>query len=110
MEQFYAPLDFKRLYNLSGKIKSNKQIVTELQPYFSTYNSLNRHSIVTGTASILSSIRFNMNQKILASDKLILLDLSNLLENNAIIESENWDTESLQDTITSKSNFRFFIG
>lgn len=100
MEQFYAPLDFKKLYELSGKIKSNKQIVAELQHYFSTYKDLDSpKSILTETASILSSIRYTVNQKIVASDKLILLDLSNLLENNAIIESENWETETLQETV-----------
>jgi pyruvate,water dikinase len=28
-----------------------------------------------------------------------LIDISNLLENIAIIESENWDTETLQETV-----------
>ncbi|PQJ82303.1 PEP/pyruvate-binding domain-containing protein [Polaribacter glomeratus] len=100
MEQFYAPLDFKKLNDIAGKIKSNKKIVTELQNYFSNYKNLDSpKNILIETASILSSIRFTVSQKILASDKLILLDLSNLLETNAIIESENWETETLQETV-----------
>ncbi|WP_339661501.1 PEP/pyruvate-binding domain-containing protein [uncultured Polaribacter sp.] len=100
MALFYAPLDFKKLSDISGKIKSDKKIVAELQNYFSTYKDLNGpKSILEETASILSSIRYSVNQKMLASDKLILLDLSNILETNAIIESENWETTTLQETV-----------
>jgi pyruvate,water dikinase len=36
-----------------------------------------------------------------------LQDLSNLLENSAILESENWNTETLQETVDKLETLTF---
>ena len=100
MEQFYAPLDFNKIDKEVASLNGNLMVVEEIKN-FSTYYKSNKSSkkIVENSASILANIRGNILDFKSSKDRLKLLDISNQLENILLIETQNWQTESLAETI-----------
>ncbi|WP_405565832.1 PEP/pyruvate-binding domain-containing protein [Polaribacter sp. Asnod6-C07] len=100
MEQFYAPLDFNKIDKELASLNGNAMVVEEIKN-FSTYFNDNNSSkkIVENSASILANIRGTILEFKSAKDRLKLLDISNQLENILLIETQNWKTVNLEETI-----------
>lgn len=100
MEQFYAPLDFKKIDEEIANLKGNTYVIDEIKSFSKNYiNNNSSKKIVRNSANILADIRTNINDFKSSSDKLQLLDISNQIENMLLIEAQNWETETLQETI-----------
>ncbi len=100
MEQFYAPLDFKKIDEEVANLKGNTFVIDEIKNFSKNYSSNNSSKkIVRNSANILADIRLNINDFKSSKHKLQLLDISNQIENVLLIEAQNWETETLQETI-----------
>ncbi|PQJ78005.1 PEP/pyruvate-binding domain-containing protein [Polaribacter porphyrae] len=99
MEQFYAPLDFKKIDKEVASLQGNNMVIEQLKN-FSKYFNQNKSpkKIVENAASILANIRTNILDFKSTKDRLKLLDISNQLENVLLIETQNWETQTLQET------------
>ncbi len=101
MKQFYAPLDFKKIESEIENLDTNNIVIEEIKNFSKNYDT-NKSSqkIVEQTASILTNIRSTILDFKTAEERLKLLDLSNQLENILLIETQNWQTETLRETIS----------
>lgn len=100
MEQFYAPLDFKKIDSEVAGLSGNNMVIEEIKNFSKYFNDNNSSKkIVESSASIISNIRSNILSFKSSKDRLKLLDISNQFENILLIETQNWETETLQQTI-----------
>ncbi|WP_339885832.1 PEP/pyruvate-binding domain-containing protein [Polaribacter vadi] len=100
MEQFYAPLDFKKIDEEVANLKGNTFVIDEIKNFSKNYiNNNSSKKIVRNSANILADIRTNITDFKSSKHKLQLLDISNQIENVLLIEAQNWETETLQETI-----------
>ena len=100
MEQFYAPLDFNKIDKEIASLKGNAMVIEEIKNFSNYYkNNKSSKKIVENSASILANIRGNILDFTSSKDRLKLLDISNQLENILLIETQNWQTEDLAETI-----------
>lgn len=100
MDQFYAPLDFKKIDEEVANLKGNTFVIDEIKSFSENYiNNNSSKKIVRNSANILADIRININDFKSSKHKLQLLDISNQIENVLLIEAQNWETETLQETI-----------
>ena len=100
MEEFYSPLDFKGLENEISKINGNAFVLDEIKSFLKNHKETDSPKIIIQqSANILANIRMNITTFNSSKDRLQLLDLSNQLENILLIQSQNWETPTLEETI-----------
>ena len=100
MEQFYAPLDFTKIDNEIAAIKGKSIVIEQLKEFSKNFSKSNSaREMVENSAVILTSIRKDILRFQSSEDRLLLLDISNQLENVLLIETQNWQPETLQQTI-----------
>lgn len=100
MQKFYAPLDFKKMNDEVATIKSNAQVIEQLQTF--SQNLIDETSpkkIVANSSNILTLIRKDITKFSSSKEKLKLLDISNQLENVLLIQTQNWQPDTLAETI-----------
>lgn len=100
MQQFYAPLDFTKIDNEIASIKGKSIVTEQLKEFSKNFNKNNSaKKIVESSSIILTSIRKDILRFQSSEDRLLLLDISNQLENVLLIETQNWQPETLHQTI-----------
>ncbi|TXD61799.1 phosphoenolpyruvate synthase [Polaribacter sp. IC066] len=100
MELFYAPLNLKKIENELINLKGNNAVLEEIKSFSKSFTKDNSsQKIVQNLASILANIRSNITDFKTSKDKLQILDISNQLENLLLIETQNWETTTLIETV-----------
>ena len=100
MQEFYAPLDLKKIESEIENLDGNQIVIEEIKNFSKNYNTNNSpKQIVEQTASILANIRSSILDFKTAEERLKLLDLSNQFENILLIETQNWQTQTLKETL-----------
>jgi len=100
METFYAPLDFKKIDDEIEKIRSNTFVVEQLKDFSKNFKEeKSSKKIVEHASNILVNIRKDITTIKSSKDRLQLLDISNQIENVLLIETQNWQPETLLETI-----------
>ena len=100
MEEFYAPLDFNSLQKEISKIRGNDFVLDQIKTFLAEYNQTDSpQNIIQKTSNILANIRMGITSFRSSKDRLQLLDLSNQIENILLIESQNWESSTLQESI-----------
>ncbi|RAJ16361.1 PEP/pyruvate-binding domain-containing protein [Olleya aquimaris] len=100
MEQFYAPLDIIALEKEIKALRLTPDINTSFETLIETAKQdPTSEQLIADIANVL----YNIRQDILAvkggSTRLKLLDVSNQLENKLLIETQNWNTETLSENL-----------
>lgn len=100
MEKFYAPLDFKTIDKAVNDFNEKHIIIEELKSFSKNFNNFNTsRKIVENSANLLVNIRKSILDFKSSKDRLQLLDISNQIDNLLLIETQNWNTETLQETV-----------
>ncbi|TYP98183.1 pyruvate phosphate dikinase-like enzyme [Tenacibaculum adriaticum] len=100
MEKFYAPLNFAKIKKQLLEINNQNNSLQEINDFLKQdEKNISPSELVEKTSSILTNIRYNILSFKSGKDRLKLLDLSNELENILLIESQNWKTETLHESI-----------
>lgn len=100
MKEFYAPLNYKTIAEDISKIKDSNKILTNLKNFVNEDKAnISSREIVIKLADNLEFLRQNITLFSNSKDRLNLLDLTNQLENILLIETQNWDPETLAETI-----------
>ncbi|WP_047545833.1 PEP/pyruvate-binding domain-containing protein [Psychroserpens sp. Hel_I_66] len=100
MKEFYAPLDLKSLageiekMSVTEDIKNSFRVLVE-----SSEREPSAEQLVTDITNVLYQIRLDITTVDGSKSRLRLLDLSNRLEQKLLIESQNWETESLAQNL-----------
>ncbi|TXE19637.1 phosphoenolpyruvate synthase [Psychroserpens burtonensis] len=100
METFYAPLN---LMTLESDIK-RMSLTTDLNKSFSILIESSKkepsaEQIVVDITNVLYQIRLDINKIKSSKTRLLILDLSNRLEQKLLIESQNWETPTLAENL-----------
>lgn len=99
MNQFYAPIDFvsleKELQRLPASNPTTKAIIS-----FTKKDKTFTPDLVSNIADILHEIRLNISTYKNSKDRLLLLDLSNQLEQKLLTETQNWESVTLIDNLS----------
>ena len=100
MKEFYAPLDYKTIANELSKISDNNKKLEQLKDFVlvDKSNLSAKHIVITLTEN-LEQLRNNITVFKNSTDRLSLLDLTNQLEKILLIETQNWQPETLAETI-----------
>ena len=100
MQKFYAPLDFKSIDNVVANFTEKNIVVEELKNFSKYFNEYKTSKTITEkSANLLVTIRKSILDFNSSKDRLQLLDISNQIDNILLIETQNWKTETLQETI-----------
>ncbi|WP_299671078.1 PEP/pyruvate-binding domain-containing protein [uncultured Polaribacter sp.] len=100
MKEFYAPLNYKTIAEDIAKIKDSKGILNGLKDFVNEdKTSLSSKEIVIRLTDNLESLRQNITLFKNGKDRLHLLDLTNQLEKILLIETQNWNPDTLAETI-----------
>lgn len=100
MYKFYSPIDFNRLEKELQKLPASNSTTKKINAFIiSNKNDKTSASFVSELANILSEIRHNILSYKSGKDRLQLLDLSNQLEHTLLTETQNWETETIGETL-----------
>lgn len=100
MYKFYSPIDFNRLEKELQKLPASNNTTKKINAFIvSNKNDKTSASFVSELANILSEIRHNILSYKSGKDRLQLLDLSNQLEHTLLTETQNWETETIGETL-----------
>ncbi len=100
LQNFYAPIDSEELKKQVSKISSDSEIKKQLFSFLSEYDkSVSNATSVQKIADILCTIRENITRNTTGSDRLIILDLSNELENILLKRTQEWKPEQLKELL-----------
>ncbi|QNM86826.1 phosphoenolpyruvate synthase [Polaribacter pectinis] len=100
MDEFYAPLDYKVILQEISKIEDNNKLLTGLKSFLNEdKTSFSSKDIVIKLTNNLEFLRQTITLFKRSKDRLQLLDLSNQLEKILLIETQNWNPKTLEETI-----------
>lgn len=100
MEEFYAPLDFKKIDEEVASIRGKSFVIDELKAFSKNFKEeKSPEKIVQHAATILANIRKDIVDFKYSKDRLQLLDISNQIENVLLIETQNWQPKTLIKTV-----------
>ena len=96
MEEYYAPLNTATLMSQVKRISSANPLRPNLVEFLEGYDELNGPSeTVPALADILCVIRTGITMNSSGRDRLLLLDLSNSIEDVLLKETQEWQPDSL---------------
>ncbi|MFC7356812.1 PEP/pyruvate-binding domain-containing protein [Jejudonia soesokkakensis] len=96
MADFYAPLNVETLRNQVERISKNNSTRARLLDFLNTYQDTESpERTVPALADILCVIRTNITETTSGIDRLLLLDLSNSLEDVLLKKTQEWDPETV---------------
>ena len=100
MEAYYKPVSASDLAKKVNAVKDGKGMKTHLTKTLNKYSKAGSSAEkVHYLTDILTTIRLDMGSIHNASDRLRLLDLSNLIERSLFIESQQWKPGNLKELI-----------
>ena len=100
MNEFYAPLNYKTISKELSKVNDDNEVLKNLKAFINEdKTSFSAKDIVIKITDNLDFLRYNIALFKESKDRLILLDLTNQLEKILLIESQNWNTDTLEETI-----------
>lgn len=100
MNEFYAPLNYKTISKELSKVNDDNEVLKNLKAFINEdKTSFSAKDIVIKITDNLDFLRYNIALFKDSKDRLILLDLTNQLEKILLIESQNWNTDTLEETI-----------
>ena len=100
METFYAPIDFKSLYKELSGISEKNTAVENLKAFLKLNpEAFSSKEFVEEISNILESIRLHILELKNSKNRLILLDISNALEKELLIEAQKWETTTLKENL-----------
>jgi len=96
MAAIYAPLQTAKLKSQVEKISRNNTTRARLLQFLETYDdTANPSLIVPDLADILCVVRTDITEKTSGNDRLLLLDLSNSLEDVLLKKTQEWQPNDL---------------
>ncbi|MAZ71739.1 MAG: phosphoenolpyruvate synthase [Flavobacteriaceae bacterium] len=96
MVQFYAPINTTTLSNQVQRISKSNETRARLLDFLENYNIEDEPSQnIPKLADILCVIRTEITDKTTGNDRLLLLDLSNSIEDILLKNSQEWQPEDL---------------
>ena len=100
MNEFYAPLNYKTISKELSKVNDDNEVLKNLKAFINEdKTSFSAKDIVIKITDNLDFLRYNIALFKESKDRLILLDLTNQLEKILLIQSQNWNTDTLEETI-----------
>nr|WP_235989335.1 PEP/pyruvate-binding domain-containing protein [Psychroserpens algicola] len=100
METFYAPLNFSVLEGNLDKMSLTKDIDESFATLIASSKlESSPQQLVSDITNVLYHIRLDIHKIKGSKTRLKLLDLSNRLEQKLLIESQNWETSNLAETL-----------
>ena len=100
LEAYYTPLSIEKLAQEINSLKGSAGIKTVIVNLLSDYES---EQAIDGKVKILADlinkIRIDIQGVNSANDRLILLDISNKLENTLFIQSQEWKSVNLKELL-----------
>jgi len=100
MYKFYAPIDFTRLEKEINTLPSNNSTTKKIIDFIAANkNDRSFASFISEIATILVEIRSNILSYKSSKDRLKLLDLSNQLEHTLLTETQNWQTNTVGESL-----------
>lgn len=98
MEEYYAPIDTKSLKKDIERISSANPARGRLIEFTENLQtSSSPESVVATLADLLCVVRTTLTQKSSSKDRLLLLDISNSIEDYLLKSTQEWKPETLQD-------------
>tara|TARA_R110002072_G_scaffold23949_3_gene82045 strand:+ start:23783 stop:26692 length:2910 start_codon:yes stop_codon:yes gene_type:complete len=98
MAEIYAPLNTENLRAQVLKISKDNTTRARILQFLDTYSDLEApNMVVPALADILCVIRTDITEDTNGNDRLLLLDLSNALEDVLLKKTQEWEPENLQD-------------
>ncbi|MGJ8667262.1 MAG: PEP/pyruvate-binding domain-containing protein [Patiriisocius sp.] len=96
MAEFYAPLDLTTLRNQVLQISKNNETRARLLQFLDTYKDTDKpEMLVPQLADILCVIRTDITDAKSGNDRLLLLDLSNAIEDVLLKKSQEWQPDDV---------------
>jgi len=96
MYQFYAPMNTERLKTQVQRISKNNKTRTRLLTFLDSYSDVEApERIVPALADMLCVVRTEITEDSSAKDRLLLLDLSNALEDALLKKTQEWQPKTL---------------
>lgn len=96
MLEFYAPIHTETLKNQVQRISKNNATRARLLQFLETYDPAAKPAQnIAGLADILCVIRTEITDKTSGNDRLLLLDLSNSIEDILLKQSQEWQPDDL---------------
>ncbi|GEQ87012.1 hypothetical protein ULMS_25200 [Patiriisocius marinistellae] len=96
MAEFYAPLDLTTLRKQVQNISKNNATRIRLLEFLDTYNDTDKPELlVPQLADILCVIRTEITDASSGNDRLLLLDLSNAVEDVLLKKSQEWQPDDV---------------
>jgi len=96
MIQFYAPINTETLKNQVERISKNNATRTRILQFLEAYDTnANPSQNVAKLADILCVIRTEITEDTSGNDRLLLLDLSNSMEDILLKQSQEWQPDDL---------------
>jgi len=100
MYKFYAPIDFTRLEKEINTLPSNNSTTKKIIDFIAANkNDRSFASFISEIATILVEIRSNILSYKSSKDRFKLLDLSNQLEHTLLTETQNWQTNTVGESL-----------
>ncbi len=99
LQKFYAPIDAEELKKQVSKISDGK-IKKQLLSFLNEYDeNVSDAMSVQKIAEVLCNIRENITLNTTGNDRLLILDLSNELENILLRRTQEWKPRSLKELL-----------
>ncbi len=96
MAEFYAPLDLTTFRNQVLQISKNNETRARLLQFLDTYKDTDKpEMLVPQLADILCVIRTDITDAKSGNDRLLLLDLSNAIEDVLLKKSQEWQPDDV---------------
>ncbi|AEH02298.1 PEP/pyruvate-binding domain-containing protein [Lacinutrix sp. 5H-3-7-4] len=100
MYKFYSPIDFSKLEKELNKLPVSNPTTLKIKAFItSNKNQKTSASFVSEIASILTEIRENILSYKNSKHRLQLLDLSNQLEHTLLTETQNWQINTVGESL-----------
>lgn len=108
MVAFYAPIDFKKLESQINQISFRSDVTQSINDFLKKSEKVTSPEIlVTEIADILCLLRQEIPFLKRSSDKLLLLDFSNELEDILLLKSQEWQPETLKGLLNKIQIFGY---
>ncbi|TMM28651.1 phosphoenolpyruvate synthase [Polaribacter aestuariivivens] len=100
MNEFYAPLNYNTIAKELSKIKKENTVFDFVKSFIEEdKTNFTAKEYVLKITDVLDLLRYNIALFESSKDRLKLLDLTNQLEKILLIETQNWNPETLEETI-----------
>ena len=97
LNTYYTPLSTDKLAQQFNSLKGNPELKSQSVKLLSKYeNEVSVDRKVKILTEIINNIRYRIQNVNSAEDRLVLLDISNKLENTLFIQSQEWKPETLK--------------